>query len=288
MLGETYFFRKCKLINSFLRANENDVIKDRIKVSMDQCNHGKRTGTKCIDYTEHTYIHINDAEYCYLEAGEGPMDILIHGCPDNAYSWEHQIRFLLHAGCRVVAPFTRGYAPIKAKSNSYFDGATLATDIIGLVNGLNQGKPVFLVGQDGGAAISYGVLAAFPDKVSRAMIMAVPHPVEINRTLKRSPRHCIRSFHWFLFQLPWLPERLIRWSKWRFLSCLWRLWSPNFNKFQRISTMRSMWNRLLVQCYKTKVLRIRFHIIEQRSNQNIVTLAMYTSLRALTTKSKYQ
>ncbi len=201
---------------------------------MDQCNHGKRTGTKCIDYAEHKYIQINDAEYCYLEAGEGPMVILIHGYPDNAYSWEHQIRFLLHAGCRVVAPFTRGYAPIKAKSNSYFDRATLATDIIGLVNGLNQGKPVFLVGQDWGAAISYGVLAAFPDKVSRAMIMAVPHPVEINRTLKSSPRHCIRSFHWFLFQLPWLPERLIRLSKGRLLSCLWRLWSPSFNDEEHV------------------------------------------------------
>ena len=56
---------------------------------MDQRNHDKRTGTKCIDYAEHKYIQINDAEYCYLEAGEGPMVILIHGYPDNAYSWEH-------------------------------------------------------------------------------------------------------------------------------------------------------------------------------------------------------
>lgn len=187
-----------------------------------------QVGMKSINYAEHKFIEVNDAEYCYLEAGQGPMVILIHGYPDNAYTWEHQIRFLTQAGYRVIAPFTRGYAPTKIKHGAFFDRATLAIDMVGFIDKLNQGEPVYLIGQDWGAAISYGILSAFPNKVSRAMLLAVPHPVEINRTLKKSIRHCIRSFHWFLFQLPWLPERLIRWSKGRFLSFLWKLWSPNF------------------------------------------------------------
>ncbi|GAA5314843.1 MAG: alpha/beta hydrolase [Candidatus Pelagadaptatus aseana] len=187
-----------------------------------------RTGIKNIDYAEHKFIRLNDADYCYLEAGTGPMVLLLHGYPDNAYSWEHQIRFLAQSGYRVIVPFTRGYAPTTTGPASYFDRATLARDMVALIDELNQGEPVLLVGQDWGAAISYGILGAFPDKVRRAMVLAVPHPAEINRTLKRSPRHCIRSFHWFLFQLPWLPEKLIRWTRGGFLSFLWRLWSPDF------------------------------------------------------------
>lgn len=191
--------------------------------------HGSQLpGMKNIDYAEHKFISIDGVDYCYLEAGEGQMVLLIHGYPDNAYSWEHQIRLLADSGYRVIAPFTRGYAPTKTPRGSYFDRATLALDMVNFIDKLNDGEPAYLVGQDWGAAISYGILGAFPKKIKRAMLLAVPHPVEINRTLKRSPRHCIRSFHWFMFQLPWLPELLIRGTKGRFLSFLWKIWSPDF------------------------------------------------------------
>ena len=191
-------------------------------------------GTKSITYAEHKSIQINDANYVYLDAGEGDLIILLHGYPDNAYSWEHQIRYLVEQGYRVVAPFLRGYAPTSVNDNAYFDMATLAKDVATLISKLNNDQPAFLVGQDWGAAISYSILAAFPDSIKRAMILAVPHPVEIRRTLKRSPRHIIRSFHWFLFQLPWLPEQIIKRSKGGFLRYLWRLWSPNFDDAEHV------------------------------------------------------
>ncbi|MCB1609010.1 MAG: alpha/beta hydrolase [Xanthomonadales bacterium] len=190
---------------------------------------------KSIDYARHEFIDVNDARYCYLDAGSGPMVLLVHGYPDNAYSWEHQIRFLTNAGYRTVVPFTRGYSPTTTRPGAYFDRATLVSDLVAIIDQLNEGKAVYLVGQDWGAAISYGLLGACPDKVRKAMLLAVPHPVEINRTLRRSPRHCIRSFHWFAFQLPWLPERLIRWSRGGFLRFLWRIWSPHFTDHQHVA-----------------------------------------------------
>jgi hypothetical protein len=42
------------------------------------------------------------------------------------------------------------------------------------------------------------------------------------------------AFHWFLFQLSWLPEHLIRWSKGRFLAFLWRLWPPGFDDIEHV------------------------------------------------------
>lgn len=186
-------------------------------------------GLKNIDYAETREIEVNGASYCYLESGSGPLVLLIHGYPDNAYSWEHQIRFLSQQGYRVIAPFTRGYAPTKVDSNSFFDRATLALDMVSLLDNVSNGEDAYLVGQDWGAAISYGILGAFPERFKRAMIMAVPHPVEINRTLKTSPKHCVRSFHWFLYQLPLLPEFIIRITGGGFLRFLWRIWSPDFN-----------------------------------------------------------
>ena len=202
-------------------------------------------GLKPIDYADVKVTEVNGAEYCYLESGTGPLVVLIHGYPDNAYSWEHQIRFLSENGYRVIAPFTRGYAPTKVSSGSFFDRATLAQDMVSLADKLDEGKEAFLVGQDWGAAISYGILGAFPDRFKRAMIMAVPHPLEINRTLKSSPKHCFRSFHWFLFQLPVLPEFIIRVGRGWFLKFLWRLWSPDFSDKEHVDqVVESMnWGR---------------------------------------------
>ena len=79
---------------------------------------------------------------------------MLHGYPDNSYSWEHQIRFLSAQGYRVIAPFLRGYAPTVTPKDSYFVRATLAIDVACLIKVLNDGEPIYLVVQDWGAAIS--------------------------------------------------------------------------------------------------------------------------------------
>lgn len=166
--------------------------------------------------------------------------LLLHGFPDNAYSWERQVPALVEAGYRVVAPFLRGYPPTEIPVGGYYDRATLALDIKCLIEALSPDEPVYLVAQDWGAAIAYGVLAAFPQLVRRAVILAVPHPLEVRRTLRRSPRQVIRSFHWFLFQLPWLPERLLRARNFAFLEFLWWLWSPNYRDQEHVAGIKRM------------------------------------------------
>ena len=177
-----------------------------------------------IDYATHKSVQVNDADYVYLEAGEGDLMVLLHGYPDNAYSWEQQIKYFSQKGYKVIAPFLRGYAPTKTPDKSYFDRATIAKDIVALIDILSPTKKAYLVGQDWGAAIGYGILGAFPEKIKRAVVLAVPHPVEIRRTLKKSPKQVIRSFHWFLFQLPFLPEFITKFGRGRFLKFLWKLW----------------------------------------------------------------
>ncbi len=182
----------------------------------------------------------NGLRFAFLEAGSGPTVLLLHGYPDNAYSWEHQFPALISAGYRVAAPFLRGYPPTEIPAHGYYDRGTLALDVKSLIDVLNGGKPVFLVAQDWGASIAYALLAAFPETVKRAVLLAVPHPAEIRRTLRRSPAHVIRSFHWFMFQLPWLPERLCKLGDGAFLQFLWWLWSPDFRDQAHVARIREM------------------------------------------------
>lgn len=183
---------------------------------------------------------VNGVRYAYLARGTGPLVLLLHGYPDNAWSFEPQMEALASAGYRAVAPFMRGYPPTELPRAAFFDRATLAVDVRCLVDALGEGEPAFLVGQDWGAAISYGVLGAFGDRIRRAVILAVPHPVQIKRTLRRSPKHALRSFHWFLFQLPWLPERLLRAHDFAFVEFLWWLWSPRYDDRPHVASIKRM------------------------------------------------
>ena len=55
------------------------------------------------------FAEIGDQSLHYVEAGDGPLIVLLHGFPEFWYAWREQIGPLAAAGFRVVAPDTRGY-----------------------------------------------------------------------------------------------------------------------------------------------------------------------------------
>ena len=183
----------------------------------------------------------NGLHFAALEAGpvDGPLALFLHGYPDSATTWQHQLPAFADAGYRAIAPWLRGYPPSEIPpQGAYYDRATLALDIAEIIKVLSPDKPCVLIGQDWGAAIGYGVLAAFPQLVARSALLAVPHPAQVRATLKRSPKHALRSFHWFLFQLPWLPEWLCARRDYQFLETLWQLWSPDFDDATHVAEIR--------------------------------------------------
>jgi pimeloyl-ACP methyl ester carboxylesterase len=186
------------------------------------------------------HIRANGLEFAYLEAGAGPLVILLHGFPDNAHTWSHQMPVLAASGYRVVAPWLRGYAPSAIPQSGWYDKATLATDVAEFIKALSGGKPVYLVGQDWGAIIGYAVLAVFPELVRRAVLMAVPHPAEVAKSMLVA-RHIHRSFHWWFFQLPGLPERALAADDFAFIDYLWEFWTaPGFEDIAHIAGIKAM------------------------------------------------
>ena len=56
----------------------------------------------------HRYTDLGDVRLHYVEAGEGPLVLLLHGFPQFWYEWRHQIPALVEGGFRIVAPDMRG------------------------------------------------------------------------------------------------------------------------------------------------------------------------------------
>lgn len=185
-------------------------------------------------------VRANGIEFAYLEEGRGPIVFLVHGFPDNARSWSLQIPALSAEGYRVIAPFLRGYPPTEIPSVGYFDRATLALDLKELIVALGGGDPVFLVGQDWGAGITYNVVAAYPEFIRRAVVMAVAHPGHGRRTLLSSPQHIHRNFRWWFFQLSGLPETAIAANDFAFIDCLWKCWSPGHEDAAHLAEVKRM------------------------------------------------
>lgn len=185
-------------------------------------------------------IRANGLEFAYLDEGEGPLVLLLHGFPDTPQTWSHQIPALAAAGYRVVAPYLRGYPPTEIPKDGFYDKATLAKDIAELIKALGNGNPVHLVGQDWGAIISYAVLAAFPELIRRAVVMAVPHPVRSAESFL-DPKHVHRSFHWWFFQRPDLPEKALAANNYAFIDYLWEYWtSKGYRDTDHIEEVKRM------------------------------------------------
>jgi len=137
----------------------------------------------------------------------GELVVLLHGFPENWYSWRHQIPALSQAGFFVVAPDQRGYG-LSGKAPPY-DTTTLARDVVDLVHALGRER-AHLVGHDWGAAVAWIVATDYPDVVDRLAILNVPHPAELMRALLGGDRRqLLKSWYAFFFQLPSLPERLL-------------------------------------------------------------------------------
>jgi pimeloyl-ACP methyl ester carboxylesterase len=144
------------------------------------------------------------------------------------------------AGFRAVAPWLRGYPPTEVPRAGFYDKATLATDVALLIRALGGGRRVHLVGQDWGAIIAYAVLAAYPELIDRAVVMAVPHPEQVRASML-DPKHVQRSFHWWFFQLPELPEKALAANDFAFIDYLWKIWSaPGFDDSEHIADIKRM------------------------------------------------
>lgn len=143
------------------------------------------------------------------DGGEGDVVILLHGFPQNRAAWRPVTPRLVDAGYRVIAPDQRGYSPAARPSRrSRYSLRRLAADILALANRVEADR-FHVVGHDWGGAVAWTLAARHPGRVASVTSLATPHPRAFT-TAMFTGGQAARSWYMAAFQLPWLPEILLR------------------------------------------------------------------------------
>ncbi|WP_136925794.1 alpha/beta fold hydrolase [Polyangium aurulentum] len=157
----------------------------------------------------HRDLDVGGVRLHAVEAGSGPLVILLHGFPDFWYTWRGQIGALARAGFRVVAPDMRGYnLSDKPAGVASYRVPALVEDLAGLIRALGEER-ASVVGHDWGAAVAWSFAMARPEMLVRLCVLNGPHPARMFRALLK-PRQLVKSWYMFFFQLPAIPEAVGR------------------------------------------------------------------------------
>ena len=139
---------------------------------------------------------------------------MIHGFPDSARLWRHQIPALTDAGYRVVAPDLRGYGQSdQPEEVSSYVIAEVAEDVIAVMD--NEGiDRAHVVGHDWGAGISWYLAIRYPDRVRSLVALSVGHPAAFRGA---GLRQLEKSWYMLLFQFEGVAEAWLSGNDWRTL-----------------------------------------------------------------------
>ncbi len=161
------------------------------------------------------YAEVDDVRLHYIEAGSGPLIVLLHGFPEFWYGWRRQIQPLAAAGFRVVVPDLRGYnrSSRPARVGAY-DINRLAADVRNLIHERGA-ESALLVGHDWGGTAAWATAMNHPEVVDRLAILNAAHPRRLMQAL-RTPRQLMKSWYFFAFAPQVLPERAARAGNWWF------------------------------------------------------------------------
>jgi pimeloyl-ACP methyl ester carboxylesterase len=113
-----------------------------------------------------------------MEAGAGPLVLMIHGFPGLGYSWRHQMRPLADAGFRAVAMDSLGYG----RSDRPLDPALYTSErmqayLLEVLDAYGAERAV-IVGQDFGAQYAWNLVVRAPERV-RALVATIPYDYDL-------------------------------------------------------------------------------------------------------------
>jgi pimeloyl-ACP methyl ester carboxylesterase len=122
----------------------------------------------------HGVVRANGIRIHFVEEGEGPMIVLLHGYPESWLTWERQLTPLAQAGYRVVAPDLRGYGrssrPVRVDA---YRISELVGDVVGLVQALGESTAI-VVGHDWGSGVAWSAAWTRPDVFRAVAGLSIP------------------------------------------------------------------------------------------------------------------
>ena len=145
-----------------------------------------------------------------LDSGpvEGPVIIALHGFPQRASAWAGVTTLLNDGGYRVLAFDQRGYGrDAQPPDIDSYRLDRLADDVLALADAAALDS-FDLLGHDWGGGVAWYRASRNPDRVRTLSVASTPHPRAMIAAMV-GPQ-ALRSWYMGMFQLPWLPEYLLR------------------------------------------------------------------------------
>jgi pimeloyl-ACP methyl ester carboxylesterase len=119
------------------------------------------------------FMNAGDIRLHAVIGGSGPPLLLVHGWPQTWYAWR-MVMPTLARDFTVIAVDQRGRG-LSDKPRGNYDAATLANDLVGLMDTLGY-KRFALFGTDVGMPIAYALAADHPERVERLVVSESPLP----------------------------------------------------------------------------------------------------------------
>jgi pimeloyl-ACP methyl ester carboxylesterase len=133
--------------------------------------------SRLIDNGNGLVMHVLEAGF---EEPRRPCIVLLHGFPELAYSFRHQLLPLSSAGFHVIAPDLRGYGLTARGPVSFPDSlvpymvVNRVTDVLGLVRAMGYERVACVVGHDWGGPTAEWCARIRPDVFKSVVSMSTP------------------------------------------------------------------------------------------------------------------
>lgn len=146
-----------------------------------------------------------------LTDGNEPILFFIHGFPDSPETWKPQFDYFSKR-FHIVAPYLRGLSPNEIpRDRKRFSTRSITLDHLEILRHVDPlGKrPVCVIGHDIGAPYAWELARILKERLKSLIVIDGPSIDQMFRRISNL-RQLRKSWYIGLFQLPWLPEFIIR------------------------------------------------------------------------------
>jgi pimeloyl-ACP methyl ester carboxylesterase len=132
-------------------------------------------------------VHASDLKFPLLVWGEEPAPpvMLLHGFPQEPWSWGPVAGRLAAAGYQVIVPWMRGYAP--ANRFAPYTFSQFASDCLGIADVLGV-RQFDVAGAGIGGALAWTLAGYHPERVRSVTSVLFPHPAAVAYACEHEPQ----------------------------------------------------------------------------------------------------
>jgi pimeloyl-ACP methyl ester carboxylesterase len=157
-------------------------------------------------------IEANGISLYVEDHGDGVPVLMMHGFPDSARLWRHQVPVLAASGFRVIAPDMRGFGRSEWPGEvAAYRLRNVVADVSAILDHFRV-EAAHVIGHDWGAAVAWLTAMLCPDRVRTLTVISVPHPLAAP-TLRQYEM----AWYQLFFQFYGVAEATIQHDDWAWL-----------------------------------------------------------------------